>query len=189
MADIIDIVMQEHREVEALFDQLKAATGADHQQTLFTEVKDKLERHASAEERVLYPRIRKEVPDGKEEAEDAVEEHDQMRSSIEEVEEHEAGTELFMLAVEQLVATTRHHVGVEEQELLPDFREHSEAEERQALAERFEQAKRRGNGSGGSPEGDGATKQELYDRAREAGIVGRSSMSRKELLAALDKQS
>jgi hypothetical protein len=45
------------------------------------------------------------------------------------------------LAVDQLVATTKHHVGVEEAELLPDFRKNSEAGEREVLGRRFEDAK------------------------------------------------
>jgi hypothetical protein len=39
------------------------------------------------------------------------------------------------------VATTKHHVGVEEAELLPDFRKNSEASEREELGARFEAAK------------------------------------------------
>jgi hypothetical protein len=81
------------------------------------------------------------VPEGREESKDAIEEHDQIRGSLKEVEEHEAGTELFTLAVTQLVATTKHHVGVEESELLPDFRKNSEASEREELGRRFEEAK------------------------------------------------
>jgi hemerythrin superfamily protein len=100
-----------------------------------------LERHASAEEDILYPRVPKDVPDGTEEVKDALEEHDQIRESLKEVEEHEAGTELFTLAVAQLVATTKHHVGVEEAELLPDFRKNSEASEREELGRRFNEAK------------------------------------------------
>jgi hemerythrin superfamily protein len=100
-----------------------------------------LERHASAEEKVLYPRVRKDVPEGGEEVKDAVEEHDQIRESLKEVEEHESGTELFTLAVAQLIATTKHHVGVEEGELLPDFRASSDAREREELGRRFEEAK------------------------------------------------
>jgi hemerythrin superfamily protein len=104
-------------------------------------VKEALERHASAEEDILYPRVPKDVPDGTEEVKDALEEHDQIRESLKEVEEHEAGTELFTLAVAQLVATTKHHVGVEEAELLPDFRKNSEASEREELGRRFNEAK------------------------------------------------
>ena len=111
------------------------------QTALYAQVKDALERHASAEEKVLYPRVRKEVPDGKEESKDAIEEHDQIRESLKEVEEHDAGTELFTLAVAQLVATTKHHVGVEESELLPDFRKNSDATEREELGRKFSEAK------------------------------------------------
>ena len=141
MTDIIELVLADHHAVAALFDKLQAATGADDRAALFAQVKDALEHHASAEEKVLYPRVRKEVPDGREESKDAIEEHDQIRESLKEVEEHDAGTELFSLAVTQLVATTKHHVGVEETELLPDFRKNSEAGEREELGRRFEEAK------------------------------------------------
>jgi hemerythrin superfamily protein len=141
MADIVELVLQDHRAVERLFDKLTAASGAEEQAALYAEVKKMLEAHAGAEEKVLYPRVRADVPDGGDEAKDAVEEHDQIRGSLKEVDEHEAGTELFTLAVAQLVATTKHHVGVEETDLLPDFRNNSEAAEREELGGRFEQAK------------------------------------------------
>jgi hemerythrin superfamily protein len=141
MTDIIELVLQDHHAVAALFDKLQAATDVNDQAALFAQVRDALERHASAEEKVLYPRVRKEVPDGREESKDAIEEHDQIRESLKEVEEHDAGTELFSLAVTQLVATTKHHVGVEESELLPDFGRNSDAGEREQLGRRFEEAK------------------------------------------------
>ena len=141
MKDIIDLVLQDHRAVDQLFGELEAANGAVDQTKLFSQVKDELERHASAEEKVLYPRVRKEASEGKEETKDAIEEHAEIRQSLGEVEEHEAGTELFTLAVTQLVATTKHHVGVEETELLPDFRANSELSEREELGLRFEEAK------------------------------------------------
>jgi hemerythrin superfamily protein len=141
MTDIVELVLEDHHTVAALFDKLQAATSADDQIALYAQVKDALERHASAEEKVLYPRVRKEVPDGKEESKDAIEEHDQIRESLKEVEEHDAGTELFTLAVAQLVATTKHHVGVEESELLPDFRKNSDATERDELGRKFSEAK------------------------------------------------
>ena len=141
MTDIIDLVLNDHHAVEKLFDKLEASTGADEQATVFGQVKEALEHHASAEEKVLYPRVRKDVPEGGEEVKDAVEEHDQIRESLKEVEEHKSGTELFTLAVTQLIATTKHHVAVEEGELLPDFRASSETREREELGRRFEEAK------------------------------------------------
>jgi len=141
MTDIIELVLQDHHAVAGLFDKLQAATSADDQTELFAQVRDALERHASAEEKVLYPRVRKEVPDGREESKDAIEEHDQIREALKEVADHDAGTTVFWLAVDQLVATTKHHVGVEETGLLPDFRKNSDADERAELGRRFEEAK------------------------------------------------
>jgi len=62
MTDIIDLVLQDHHAVEQLFTKLQAAKGADDQSRLFAQVKEALERHASAEEKALYPRVRKDVP-------------------------------------------------------------------------------------------------------------------------------
>lgn len=134
-------MLQDHHTVGELFDKLQAATAADEQAQLFAQVKEDLERHASAEEKVLCPRVRQDAPEGPEEVKDANEEHDQIRQSLGEVEEHKAGSELFTLAVAQLIATTKHHVGVEEAELLPDFRNKSDAPEREVLGRRFEEAK------------------------------------------------
>jgi iron-sulfur cluster repair protein YtfE (RIC family) len=141
LTDIIDLILQDHHAVTALFDKLQAATEPAERAALFAEVKEDLERHVTAEEKVLYPRVRKEVAGGNEEAKDANEEHDQIRAALKEVGEHETGSELFSLAVNQLVATTKHHVGVEETELLPDFRASSEVAEREDLGLRFEEAK------------------------------------------------
>lgn len=99
------------------------------------------ELHSAAEEKVLYPRVKREAIDGKEEVVDALEEHAEIHESIKEVSEHEPGSELIQLAVAQLVATTKHHVGVEETELLPDFLANSERSEREELGEEFEEAK------------------------------------------------
>ena len=143
MTDIIGLVLHDHHVVAELFDKLQAATAADDQSALFAQVKDALERHASAEEKVLYPRVRKEVPDRREESKDAIEKHDQIRGSLKEVEDHQAGTELFALAVAQLVATTKHHIGVEESELLADFRKNSHAGEREELGRQFAEVKTR----------------------------------------------
>jgi hypothetical protein len=45
------------------------------------------------------------------------------------------------LAVAQLIATTKHHVGVEEEELLPNFRKNSDISEREQLGRLFKEEK------------------------------------------------
>ena len=46
-----------------------------------------------------------------------------------------------------------------------------------------------GRSSHGSSAPDDATKAELYEQAKEAGIAGRSTMSKDELKAALDDET
>jgi len=62
VTDIVDLVLQDHHTVAQLFDKLQAATRPEDQRRLFARVKEELERHASAEEKVLYPRVRKTIP-------------------------------------------------------------------------------------------------------------------------------
>jgi Hemerythrin HHE cation binding domain len=61
MPGIIDLVLKDHLKVAALFEELTSAKTAGKQKSLFTEVTGALEAHATAEEKVLYPRVRKDV--------------------------------------------------------------------------------------------------------------------------------
>jgi len=78
----------------------------------------------------------------------------------------------FGAAVAMVQAGVEHHVEEEENEAFPKLRESFSGSS--------------GGSAGGSSSGDssgasGATKEELYEKAKEAGIEGRSSMSKDEL--------
>lgn len=47
----------------------------------------------------------------------------------------------------------------------------------------------KGGGSSGGSSADGATKEELYEKAKDLGVEGRSKMSKDELESAVDKAS
>lgn len=47
----------------------------------------------------------------------------------------------------------------------------------------------KGDGSSGGSSADGATKEDLYEKAKDLGVEGRSKMSKDELESAVDKAS
>ena len=63
---IRDRLLADHRELEALFEQLKdafAANAREDTQALWRRLEDRLERHFAAEESVLLPRFAEKAPD------------------------------------------------------------------------------------------------------------------------------
>ena len=93
-----------------------------------------------------------------------------------------------------LIGELRHHVEEEETELLPVLSERASDEERAELGTRF--AEETGQEfedaedlSTDRPAGEGVTRDELYRRAQEQDIPGRSSMSKDELAKALEEKA
>lgn len=141
MPDIIDVILSEHEQFRMQFAEFEGVTDRDEQRSRWEPLRNLLEVHAAAEEAVFYPEVVRVLHDGAEETTDAVHEHNEIRDAIGEVEEHEPGTELFLLAVKQVQAANAHHMAEEESEVLPQFRAASDASLRERLGARFEQFK------------------------------------------------
>ncbi|MGI9155493.1 MAG: hemerythrin domain-containing protein [Marmoricola sp.] len=137
MPDILDVILSEHEEFRLQFAHFEAITDADEQRSRWEPLQDLLEVHAAAEEAVFYPEVVRALHDGTEETKDAVHEHNEIRDAIGEIEEHQPGTELFLLAVKQVQAANAHHMAEEESEVLPQFRDATDAALREELGDRF----------------------------------------------------
>ncbi|HEX4924605.1 MAG TPA: hemerythrin domain-containing protein [Bdellovibrionales bacterium] len=86
--NVIDLLKHDHREVEGLFAQLEQVSHKGHQRhrhKLFSKLMEELSRHASAEEQVLYPRLRK-IQALREDALESVEEHRLVRHMLTDLE-------------------------------------------------------------------------------------------------------
>jgi hemerythrin superfamily protein len=156
-AALLDELEAQHRQVEDLFAQLEEAEDAATQQPLVDELVSSLKKHMEIEETQVYPEVAK--LDGEMEQEAEIE-HQLGRDGMTKLQEL-IGQPGFGAAVAMLEAGISHHVEEEENEVFPKLRE--------AL---------------GFPATD-TTKRDLYKRAQAAGIEGRSSMTKDELIAAL----
>ena len=145
------------------------------------ELAAELRTHMRVEETIVYPFIVKQLNgDGKEMVEEAKTEHEGARKVLAEVERLSPNEPGFDGALEMLEAGISHHVEEEETEVFPKLRKATSAAQLNEVGAQVEEAK-------GNAELDEMSRDDLYQRAQDADIAGRSSMTKAELIAALAK--
>lgn len=178
--ELLEHLTQEHRKAEDLMDRLGDTEPGPQRRQLIDDLTDALTVHMEVEERFLYPIVADAL--GSETEQEADTEHSLARDGLATL--HDLADEPgFGAAVEMLKAGVGHHVREEEDEIFPKLRQQAPQVEGLDPEELETEVKQ---GRDGEP-ADEPTRDELYERARAAGIPGRSSMSKDELAAALDK--
>jgi hemerythrin superfamily protein len=178
--DVVDLIMQDHREVERLFNQMKQEP--DKRPMLVPVVTALLVAHSRAEEAEVYPAARDEAGEVDEVAH-SQEEHAEAEELLERLQETDHNSPKFDNLLEELIEAVTHHVDEEESSVLPGMRERLSDQRRSELAEAFIAV--RAEHMGDKP--GQATKDELLQQARNAGIDGASSMTKAELEQALSQ--
>lgn len=180
--DVVELIEQDHREVERLFDELRAHPAK--RALLVPVVSAVLIAHSRAEEAEVYPVARQEAGETDEVAH-SQEEHAEAEQVLARLASADPDSGEFDKALHELIESVTHHVEEEESHVLPGLRERLDEGRRQELGRAFAAA--RAQHLGDRP-GD-ASKQELLAQARNAGVSGASSMSKEELAAELRPSS
>jgi hemerythrin superfamily protein len=180
--DAIELLMQQHRETEQLFERFEETDRDDEQLELARTAISELRLHTTIEEEIFYPAIRQLGGELEEHVLEDLEEHHAVEVLLDELEGMTPSDERFVAKFTVISELVLHHVEEEEQEQFPQVREQMDegrlVELGQQMLERYEELK--------SGEGlEDATKEDLYQQAREKGIEGRSGMSKRELADAL----
>jgi hemerythrin superfamily protein len=116
MADVIALIEKDHREVEGLFARFETTQDA----SVSTKICDELDRHATAEEKAVYPVIASDV--------------------IGRIRQTSDPAHLIEL-VGELKQAIEHHVHEEESEILPKTRDALGPSRLDELGREFEEAK------------------------------------------------
>ena len=195
MADVVELIKTQHRRIDELLEQAEKAE-PEQMGALLRQVADLLRPHSEAEESFVYPAIKDYDRSEDDEVKDGVAEHHHIEGLLQELLDDEPGGPGYDGKLAALIGELRHHVEEEEQDLLPVLTEQASDEEREELGARFaevtnhqleDEAERGSDASAASSDGDGATRDELYEQAKERDIPGRSTMSKDELARALDE--
>jgi hemerythrin-like domain-containing protein len=127
----IELLMDQHREVEQLFEELEDAD-ADEKRDLCNQICDKLAIHATLEEKHFYPAVRAERTEDI--LLESLEEHVQIKRIIADILDEEDDERLDALA-KVLEETVAHHVEEEETDLFPKVQRLFDDERLEALAQ------------------------------------------------------
>lgn len=119
--DAIQLLEQDHREVESMFKAFQSAEDEDQQAELCARICTALKVHTQLEEELFYPEARDALgqPDM---VEEAIVEHQAAKELISEIERMEPGEELYEARMKVLCEQIEHHVKEEETELFPACR-------------------------------------------------------------------
>lgn len=116
----IELLKQDHQEVQQLFEQFEEAEGEANKEELARKICMELTVHAQIEEEIFYPQARKATQDD-DLLDEALVEHDSAKKLIAEIEEMDAGDDLFDAKVKVLGEQIKHHIEEEESELFPEL--------------------------------------------------------------------
>ena len=121
----VEILKQDHDEVEKLFDQYEDAKDEDNAELkaeIVAAVCKALTIHAQIEEELFYPAMRRQEEDASDLVDEAAVEHQTLKDIIGRLEEAPASDPLYDAGVKVLSEYVKHHVKEEENELFPKVR-------------------------------------------------------------------
>lgn len=176
--DAVTLLTEEHERAKALFEQIEAATDPTTKQELLVEVMTELKMHTKIEEEVLYPVMREQTKGGTKLFEEAMQEHQEAKKAMKELESLSPDDEDWQAHFEILMHGVLHHAKEEETEMFPKMQETFSPERLQELGEQMAAVK------AGELVID-LTVDELQEQAQASDIEGRSSMNKSQLEEAL----
>src|SRR5690242_204873 len=117
--DAIDLLKQDHREVETLFREFESTDDDARKVELAETICAELAVHAEIEEKIFYPAAREALPDDKQDlVAEATVEHASLKKLIADIDGSSPRDELFEANVKVLSEYVKHHVREEETELM-----------------------------------------------------------------------
>jgi hemerythrin superfamily protein len=139
--DIYNLIKRDHQEVANLFRRLKAAEGfSETSEQLFAQLREELELHAHAEERVWYPALR-DAEGTQELVEEALDDHDLVQNLLDELAASRMDDEAWNEKLEVLEEHVEDHIEEEEGDIFDVARQLFSVEQAAELAQRWQMAK------------------------------------------------
>jgi iron-sulfur cluster repair protein YtfE (RIC family) len=120
--DALSLLKSDHDEVKKLFKEIEAE---EDQEAIFNQIKGALEVHATIEEEIFYPAVKKaRSEEVKDEVREAYEEHTQIKALLAAIADISPDDESYLAKIKVLKEDVEHHVKEEEGEMFPDARKY-----------------------------------------------------------------
>jgi hemerythrin superfamily protein len=123
--DAVELLKQQHREVEEMFERFEKMTdrAVVSKKKLADEICNALIMHTTIEEEIFYPATREASDETEDMVDEAVVEHASAKDLIAQIQEMDPGDDLYDAKVKVLGELVEHHVKEEEEEMFPKTRE------------------------------------------------------------------
>lgn len=115
--DVIDLLIQQHREVDALFLAFRNATDDTSRKELCIQLAEALMLHSTIEERWVYPKATRVV--GDEKIQHAEQEHQEMTKLLGDIVRMRDDMNAVKAKVDALEKVVKRHIADEEKNILP----------------------------------------------------------------------
>lgn len=181
MADVVELIMNDHREVERLFEELRDPSKRPGALPVLVTL---LTAHSRAEEQEVYPVVRDEAGAADDVAHSQTE-HAEADELLQQLSDTDPESPEFDTVLEQVVKSITHHVEEEESTVLPAMSSGLSEERRSELADAFLSSRKEHLGD--TPED--ITLKERQVQARNAEIPGASSKSKDQLAKELKQKA
>ena len=112
--DGLQLLADDHRKVEDLFEQFEKASGASAKERIVREICTELKVHTMIEEEIYYPAVRGKVEE--DDLDEAYVEHDSAKLLVNELEAAEPDERFYDAKVKVLKELIEHHVKEEEKQ-------------------------------------------------------------------------
>lgn len=137
MADITQLILDDHETFRRQFAALDDAEGPEELRAVWEPLADLLDLHAAAEEAVFYPQLLRRGDDAEDETVDAIGDHNDIRDGVREAAGYSIGSPHWWDGVWQARRANSEHMAEEEDDALADFRRNTSRATREDLGRQF----------------------------------------------------
>jgi hemerythrin superfamily protein len=141
--DAIVLLKNDHKEIRAVFRAFQKASGDQEKGRLVDRMIELLTVHTYLENELMYPEVRKLLPDVEDDILESYEEHHVADVLVMELAQLKPQDERFDAKTSVLIENVTHHIEEEEQEWFPKVREGLGRKQLQDLGARLEQMRKK----------------------------------------------
>lgn len=151
MADVFEVLAQDHHEVKQMLSQLEqgagsAAGGGHEQSSARKKLAERLvieeSRHEAVEEMYFWPTVRERLANGDELADRAIGQEQEGKEVLDRLDKLNAGEPEFETLLSSFIQAGREHIQYEETQVWPGLRSALSAEDAAELGRKLEEGKK-----------------------------------------------
>jgi hemerythrin superfamily protein len=132
--DVVEFLVAQHNLIKDLFDEVLHASDTKGREKAFIDLRQLLAVHETAEEMIVHPRARREIGDGDAIVDARLEEENEAKKKLAQLENLDIGSERFITALTEFREDVVEHASKEELEEFSKLERQLDSEQLQKMA-------------------------------------------------------